>query len=181
MFDPRGAWLPRRWRGSGLGRTAAGALASPRHRDPATGALEVPYVKGACLLTTREVWQRTGPLDERFFLYFEETDWCHRARAGGGRVYLCPDVQVRHLEGQATGQVSEFSLRQFQHSYRLYLRKHQGEAAVRCVRRAQAFEYRWKAWWRGRSRRPADRALAARYRAIARLQDMDDVAPDRPR
>jgi len=180
VIDPRSAWLPRRWRGAGLGRTRAQALATPRRRDPHTGAVAVDYVKGACLLTTREAWERVGPLDEQFFLYFEETDWCRRARAVGGRVYLCPDVSVQHLEGQATGLVSEFSERQFQHSYRLYLRKHHGEGAVRCVRRALAVEYGLKGRLRWLSRRPEDQALAARYRFIAALQREDEVAPAPP-
>lgn len=170
VVDPRGAWLPGPWRGAGLGRT----------REQRTGAVPVDYVKGACLLTSREAWQRVGPLDEQFFLYFEETDWCRRASELGGKVYLCSDISVQHLEGRATGLVSEFSERQFQHSYRLYLRKHHGDRAVRCMRRAQAAEYRWKGWLRGLSRRPQDQALAARYRFIAGLQAEDDVAPASP-
>lgn len=177
---PLRAWLPRRWREAGLGRTAASALSTRRHRDPATGAVAVDYVKGACLLTTHEVWQRTGPLDEAFFLYFEETDWCRRAAEAGGRVYLCPDVAVQHLEGQAAEQVSDFSLRQFQHSYRLYVAKHHGQHAVAAFRRAQRWEYRWKALLHRLFPRESSPAARARFLRIAALQGLDQIAPERP-
>jgi len=180
LVDPARRWLPRRWRDAGLGRTAGSARATARHRDVATGALAVDYVKGACLLTRRGAWERVGPLDEHFFLYFEETDWCRRASVDGHRVYLCPDVAVQHLEGQATGQVSDFSLRQFQHSYRLYMAKHHGPTAVKRIRRAQWWEYRWKALLHRLVSQPESAGLKARYARIAELQRLDDVEPPRP-
>ena len=180
LWDPAQRWLPRRWREPGLGRTAESLRYHRAAADSATGAVPVPYLKGACLLMTRAAFAQVGPLDERFFMYFEEADWCRRARDLGWRIYLCPDVTVQHLEGKAAGLVAPFSLRQFQHSYRLYLAKHEAEGAVRRFRRAQRWEYRWKAWLRRLSPREADRALAARYASIARLQDEDDCAPVSP-
>lgn len=180
LVDPALRWLPRRWREPGLGRTAESVRHHPAPPDPATGAVPVPYVKGACLLLSRAALEAVGPLDERFFMYFEETDWCRRALDRGLRTYLCPDVTVRHLEGRAAGQVSPFSLRQFQHSYRLYLAKHAGEAAVARHRRAQSWEYRWKAWLRRRGPDVWDQDLADRYALIAELQRIDDLAPEPP-
>ncbi|MBD3220257.1 glycosyltransferase [bacterium] len=176
LVDPAHAWLPRRWRDPGLGRTAESARRTPRHRDPATGALAVPYVKGACLVTGRATWERVGPFDERFFMYFEETDWCRRACQDGGRVYLCPDVRVRHDEGVAAGQVSRFSLRQLQHSYRLYLAKHEGPTAVARTRRAQLWQYRWKTLLQRLTRGPR----TGEYALLAALQHEDDLTPTPP-
>lgn len=180
VVDPALAWLPGRWREPGLGRTAASARRTPRPRDPATGALVVDYVKGACLLTSQDAWRRVGPLDERYFMYFEESDWCRRARALGLRTYLCPEVTVQHLEGKAAGQVSEFGLRQFQHSYRLYLARHHGAAAVAAARRAQAVEYRWKALLHRLAGAAGDPDRAATCARIADLQREDDLAPTPP-
>lgn len=172
IVDPARRWLPRRWREAGLGRTAASSRWLRTAPDPDTGARAVDYVKGACLLLRTDALAAIGPLDDGFFLYFEETDWCRRARQAGWQVFLCPDVTVAHLDGQAADQVSAFSLRQFQASYRRYLTKHHGRAVVPAYRVAQAVEYGLKALWRRVT--PGDRqrnaALAKRYGTIARLQ-----------
>jgi GT2 family glycosyltransferase len=180
LADPTGAWLPHRWREPGLGRTAASLRHHRHHRDTATGAVAVDYVKGACLLMTRAALDLVGPLDDRFFMYFEETDWCRRALAAGRRIYLCPDVEIVHLEGRATELVSSFSLRQFHHSYRLYLEKHEGLSAVAATRRALRAEYTWKAWLRSLRADPHSRALAAQYRQAAALQTSTAAAPAPP-
>jgi GT2 family glycosyltransferase len=175
LVDPARRWLPHPWRDAGLGRTADSAS-----RFGGDGCIAVDYVKGACLLLRRTALERVGLLDERFFMYFEETDWCRRARDAGLTIHLCPDVHVTHLEGQATGLVSEFSLRQFHHSYRLYLAKHHGPAAVHRWRRALRAEYAWKARLRGLGSSARDRALARQYRLVADLQTRDDIAPEPP-
>jgi len=180
LLDPALVWLPRRWREPGLGRTATSLRYHAGRRDPATGAVAVDYVKGACLLLRRAALETVGTLDERFFLYFEETDWCRRARRAGLAVYLCPQVRITHLEGRASGLVSDFSLRQFQHSYRLYLAKHHGPAAVGRFRRALRAEYAWKARLRSLRGTAHDRALAAQYARVAALQAQDDIAPVPP-
>lgn len=180
LVDPRLRWLPRSWREPGLGRLASSVRHHHGHRDPVTGAVSVDYVKGACLLMTRAALDSVGPLDDRFFMYFEETDWCRRAAALGLRIYLCPDVAVTHLEGRATGLVSEFSLRQFHHSYRLYLQKHEPSDVRASTRRALRAEYTWKAFLRGLSPSPESQAIATQHRLIATLQSQPDIAPDPP-
>lgn len=147
---------------------------------------EVDYVAGACLLMPRAALERVGPLDERFFLYFEETDWCLRARQAGLEVWYCADCEVVHLEGRAAATVSAFSLRQFQHSYRLFLRKHHGPARELETRLAQACEYGLKsllrslAALRGGTARETNRALARQYGARARLQFVSRLDPRPP-
>ncbi len=180
LVDPRLRWLPRRWREPGLGRLASTLRHHLGHRDPVTGAVTVDYVKGACLLMTRHALNTVGPLDDRFFMYFEETDWCRRAQAAGLRIYLCPDVTVTHLEGRATELVSEFSLRQFHHSYRLYLQKHERSDVLTTNRRALRAEYTWKAFLRSLSPLPESQAIATQHRFIAALQSTDDIAPTPP-
>lgn len=61
------------------------------------------WVNGASMIVRREVWQTVGPMDEGFFLYFEETDFCRRARDLGWGVWHVPASRVVHLEGQSTG------------------------------------------------------------------------------
>ena len=60
---------------------------------------EVDWVSGACMVVRRATLERILPLDERFFLYFEDTDLCRRAREAGHPVFYLPDVEVLHQTG----------------------------------------------------------------------------------
>jgi N-acetylglucosaminyl-diphospho-decaprenol L-rhamnosyltransferase len=79
------------------------------HRVPArryaAGAppLAVAHVTGAALLVRAEVAAEVGPLDEGFFLYYEETEWQRRIGAAGWVVEVLPDAVVTHLGGASTG------------------------------------------------------------------------------
>lgn len=71
---------------------------------PARGeAHECDWVSGASLMVRRPVFERVGLLDEGFFLYFEEVDFCLRARRAGWEVWFVPGSRVTHFEGAATG------------------------------------------------------------------------------
>ena len=61
------------------------------------------WVSGASLLVRRAVLEQVGLLDEGYFLYFEEVDFCARTRAAGWSVWLVPASRVMHFEGAATG------------------------------------------------------------------------------
>ena len=50
---------------------------------------------GACMLVRREAVEQVGPLDESFFLFSEETDWCYRFEEAGWKVLLLPRRRVR--------------------------------------------------------------------------------------
>ncbi|MCI0342422.1 MAG: glycosyltransferase family 2 protein, partial [Planctomycetales bacterium] len=62
---------------------------------------DVPSVVGACLLARREAIEKVGPLDEGYFVFLEETDWCVRMREAGWRVVHHPGVRVVHAQGRA--------------------------------------------------------------------------------
>lgn len=151
----------------------------PRRQEPSR---PVPYAAGACLLIPRTALERVGPMDDRFFLYFEETDWCRRAWSAGLPILLCMDSEVVHLEGKAAELVSQFSLLQFQHSYRLYVAKHRGQGTALVFRAALWWEYGAKAVLRallpGNRRRNA--ALARRYAFIASVQLRGRLDPTPP-
>ncbi|RKZ13084.1 glycosyltransferase family 2 protein [bacterium] len=161
FLDPRRIWL--------RGALSQRISTIPRRSDP---SCRVDYVTGACFMIPRTSLEQVGNLDERFFMYFEETDWCWRSRDAGLDVWYCAETEVTHLEGRAAGQVGDFSLRQFQASYRLFLEKHQGKRAVLRFRLAQFAEYGWKSLLRRLAPGEADgnRALARVYADRARLQ-----------
>lgn len=141
---------------------------------PAAGEPSHPveYVMGACLLMPRDALEEIGLLDERFFMYFEETDWCLRAAGAGRTNWFCGETEVAHLEGRSSTQVSRFAIGQFQKSYRLFLAKHHGPASVGAFRLAQACEYGAKAVFRALLPRDRERneVLAAGYAERFRLQ-----------
>jgi GT2 family glycosyltransferase/lipopolysaccharide/colanic/teichoic acid biosynthesis glycosyltransferase len=65
----------------------------------------VDWVIGACMMARREALGDIGLMDERFFLYFEDVDWCYRARQGGWRVYYVPGSVMRHRHVRASARL----------------------------------------------------------------------------
>jgi GT2 family glycosyltransferase/lipopolysaccharide/colanic/teichoic acid biosynthesis glycosyltransferase len=57
---------------------------------------EVDWILGACMLTRRDALADVGPMDERFFLYFEDVDWCYRMWRGGWKVCYVPASVMTH-------------------------------------------------------------------------------------
>ena len=170
-LDPRRLWL----RGPLAQRII---MIPPRSMS----SRQVDYVVGACLLMTREALEKVGPLDERYFLYFEETDWCYRARRAGLEIWYCAECEVIHLEGQAAEKTGDFSLRQFQVSYRAFVAKHYGKWKVGFYRLAQFCEFGVKALLNLLSpgRRERRRAMARHLWAKARLQLVNDLRVEIP-
>ncbi len=63
---------------------------------------EVDQPSGACLFVRREAIQQVGLLDEGYFMYYEDLDWCYRIKHAGWRIYYLPDAEVVHLGGQSS-------------------------------------------------------------------------------
>ena len=61
------------------------------------------YLTGCCLLATAEAWRRVGPLDERYFIYAEDADWCLRAQAAGFRLLFVPTARLWHRVSASSG------------------------------------------------------------------------------
>ena len=83
-----------------LWNTVAGLL-RPRSRRrcehrPLDQRQAVPWATGGCLLVRRECFDQLGGFDERFFLYYEDVDFCRRAREQGWSVWYDPAVRVTH-------------------------------------------------------------------------------------
>ncbi|TCV87593.1 hypothetical protein EDE11_10294 [Methylomonas methanica] len=65
--------------------------------------IEVDYISGCALFARAESFNDIGLLDENFFLYYEETDWCYRARARGYKCVLIPEAKVWHKASSSLG------------------------------------------------------------------------------
>lgn len=66
-------------------------------------ACRVDWLAGASLMMRQSVLDEIGLFDETFFLYFEETDLCHRAGEAGHEVHFVPDSRVAHVGSASTG------------------------------------------------------------------------------
>jgi GT2 family glycosyltransferase len=65
------------------------------------GPVEVDSVIGACMLVRRETVEQVGLLDEGYFLFLEETDWCYRIEKAGWEIYHIPGAEVLHFQGKS--------------------------------------------------------------------------------
>jgi len=101
---------------------------------------EVDVIQGCCMLLRRELLQQVGLMDEEFFLYFEETDWCYRAKQRGWKVYFTPDAEIVHYGGQSTGRQPARMGVIYLQSLLKYFRKHHGRVAASAVWSLSAIE-----------------------------------------
>ena len=96
----------------------------------------VDFVQGSCLLVRRESVSRIGELDESYFMYFEETDWCKRMKQAGGEVWYVPAAVVVHLGGGTFAHYDEKRLVAYHRGLLNFFRKHypswQG-LVLRCI------------------------------------------------
>jgi GT2 family glycosyltransferase len=90
------------------------------------------WVSGASMMIRRQVIADIGWMDEDFFLYFEEVDFCRRARLAAWKCWFVPDSRVVHLEGASTGIgiSSKRRARYWYDSRRRFFVKHYGIAGL---------------------------------------------------
>jgi GT2 family glycosyltransferase len=67
-------------------------------------AKEALVTSGSCFMIRRELFEEIGLLDENYFLYNEEDDFCRRARKHGKRICFFPETSIQHLHGKSTHQ-----------------------------------------------------------------------------
>ena len=85
---------------------------------------EVDAVSGAFLMIRREVVDNIGMLDERFFMYGEELDWCLRTKKAGWTVMYYPDAEIIHYKGECSKSNSRKATFEFYRSMYLFHKKH---------------------------------------------------------
>jgi GT2 family glycosyltransferase len=84
----------------------------------------VEAVSGSCMFIRRQVIEKIGYLDEQFFAYQEDADFCFRARQAGWEVYYMPQASIIHYGGQGGSRVQPYrSVYQWHLSYYRYYRK----------------------------------------------------------
>ena len=105
---------------------------------PAVGRWRIPYVQGACLLVRKSALDSVGFMDENFYMYFDEVDWCRRFRQAGWRMVLLRGARVVHFGSPSIiNHPQGLPLRQthWNHASRDYfMRKHYGRRRAFVVR-----------------------------------------------
>lgn len=88
---------------------------------------DVDAVSGSCIMVRKDAIVQAGELDEYFFMYFEEIDWCYRIKHKGYRICFIPDAQIIHYECGSTSQDNKARQGQiYRQSASYYIRKHHG-------------------------------------------------------
>lgn len=101
----------------------------PDKRRVLEAVTDVDSVIGACLVIRRATIEKVGPMDERFFVFLEETDWCLRVKRAGLRVVHVPAAKVVHLQGKSKARRPVLARIEYLRSLFIYFRKNSGAAA----------------------------------------------------
>ncbi len=107
-------------------------------REMTNQAQPVDWLPGASMMIRREVFEETGLMDEGYFLYYEETDFCLQAKRGGWSCWYVPQSRVMHISGQSTGVTGNHGLPKRQPKYlfdsrrRYFVKNHGWLYAVLC-------------------------------------------------
>jgi len=91
---------------------------------PENETTEVEAISGSFMAVRREALTQVGLLDEEFFLYGEDLDWCFRLRAAGWKIHYFPGTQIIHFKGESAKQSDLDNLRLFYQAMILFVRKH---------------------------------------------------------
>jgi len=140
---------------------------------------DVDWLYGAALMARREAIEQVGPMDEGFFMYSEELDWCrrfHESSAGpsgrrGWRVVYLPTAQIIHYGGKSSEQVIAARHIHFQTSKVYYFRKYHGRVVGEALRLFLLGSYVWQlgleaAKWLMGHKRPLRAQRIAAYRQV---------------
>ena len=87
---------------------------------------EVDVVTGCFILVRSEAIEQVGILDERFFMYGEETDWCYRFKKNGWKIMFTPAGQIIHFGGQSASKTPVAMIIQLRLSILKFIKKHYG-------------------------------------------------------
>lgn len=162
----------------GFGYLLRQTLGLNRRRAPnlgLTAAAEVPAVSGCAMFVRQAALAEVGPLDEAFFFYGEETDWCRRFAAAGWGVHFVPLAEIVHFGGGAAKRLDHRrDVLLTEGTVRLH-RKHGGLAAgLACYGLLLGFNASRAVLW-------AALALARRPGARGRARHFARVLADYPR
>ena len=104
----------------------------------------VDWVQGSALMLRRDVYSDIGALDEAFEMYYEELDYCRRAKTAGWRVAYLGGAFITHHGGKSSEQVAAQTLIHFHTSKLRYFRKHHGIGQYVLLRAILLLQFAWQ-------------------------------------
>jgi N-acetylglucosaminyl-diphospho-decaprenol L-rhamnosyltransferase len=143
-------------------RPRSGLLRADLRADPHVGPQVVDWVSGACLIAPTARLREVGPLDEGYFMYWEDADWCLRANRLGYRVLYDPSLVVTHRQGTSSAQRPVATTIAFHRSAFRYWRLHLARSPVSLVLGAAALTVRCAAKLTAHATRRAGSAIGDR-------------------
>jgi len=111
--------------------------------------VDVDWVVGACMMVRGEAIAQVGGMDEAYFMYSEELDWCRRFKDAGWRVVFLPEAKVIHYEGRSSEQAVTARHINFQRAKLRYFRKYHGALQASVLRAFLLLVYGWQLLWEG--------------------------------
>jgi GT2 family glycosyltransferase len=108
-----------------------------RHRRPVANsplAYEVDWVMGACMLVRAETAAQVGMLDEDYFFYSEEADWCYRIKNKGWKIWYVAQAEIYHLGGGSTKKHTLTQLTLLYENKIRYFKKNHGSTQATLLR-----------------------------------------------
>jgi GT2 family glycosyltransferase len=90
----------------------------------------VDVIMGAFMLARADAIPTIGLMDESFFMYSEEVDWCYRFKQAGWKVYFCPDVETVHVWGGSSRALAAETLQRLYRARVQFFRKHYGRLSA---------------------------------------------------
>ncbi len=141
--------------------------------QPDDAVQDVDWVMGAAMMARREAIEQVGLMDEGFFMYSEELDWCRRFREAGWRVIYLPTARIVHYEGKSSEQVVAARHIYFQTSKVRYFGKYHGRIVAETLRLFLLVNYVWQlglegAKWLVGHKRPLRARRVAAYCQVLR-------------
>ncbi|HEY4644100.1 MAG TPA: glycosyltransferase [Bacteroidota bacterium] len=91
---------------------------------------EVDAVSGSFMMLRRRVYEEVGDLDEDFFMYGEDLDWCFRIQRVGWKVYYVHTTQIIHYKGESAKRSDFDEIKTFYQAMNLFVRKHLGRSLL---------------------------------------------------
>jgi len=109
--------------GTRFGFLLGGTIRSYLQPYASVAPTEVENISGACLMLRREAIDQVGLLDESYFMYFEDMDYCLRLRKAGWKLYYLPQGEIVHLVGQSSGgRMLHYSVHAYRGLFAMYRR-----------------------------------------------------------
>jgi GT2 family glycosyltransferase len=168
LFPPRGPLL---------GRLYASSLNGRYREERGTEPFPIDHPLGAAMLMRRETIAEVGLLDEEYWMYVEEVDWCYRCRAAGWAIWQVPQAEVVHVAGASSQQFKNRSFVALHRSRLRFFAKHSDARRERWNRRIVQVGMLWatlQTWrdrWRGRIGADELRRRLLAYGQVLRMAD----------